>query len=49
MSRPNSKAKVMSIENIVEFVVDGEKVNLLRDYVLLGARIEDSGSAKETF
>ena len=36
--------KVMSTEEIEEFEVDGEKVGVVRDFVFLGANIEDSGS-----
>ncbi len=38
--------KVMSTEEIEEFEVDGEKVGVVRDFVFLGAKIEDSGSCK---
>ena len=40
------KTKVMSTEEIEEFEVDGEKVGVVRDFVFLGAKIEDSGSCK---
>ena len=40
------KTKVMSTEEIDEFEVDGEKVGVVRDFVFLGAKIEDSGSCK---
>ena len=36
----------MSTEEIEEFEVDGEKVQIVRDFVFLGARIEDSSSCK---
>ena len=42
------KANVMSTEEIEEFALDGEKVEIVRDFVFLGAKIEDSGSCKET-
>ena len=38
--------KVISTEDIEEFKVDGEKVGVVRDFVFLGAKIEDSGSCK---
>ena len=40
------KTKVMSTEEIDEFEVDGEKVGVVREFVLLGANIDDSGSSK---
>ena len=40
------KTKVMSTEEIEEFKLDGEKVEIVRDFVFLGATIEDSGSCK---
>ena len=40
------KTKVMSTVEIEEFEVDGEKVGVVRDFVFLGAKIEDSGSCK---
>ena len=40
------KTKVMSTEEIEEVEVDGEKVGVVRDFVCLGANIEDSGSCK---
>ena len=40
------KTKVISTEEIEEFEVDGEKVGVVRDFVFLGAKIEDSGSCK---
>ena len=40
------KTKVMSTEEIKEFEVDGEKVGVVRDFVFLGAKNEDSGSCK---
>ena len=36
----------MSTEEIEEFELDGEKVEIVRDFVFLGANIEDSGSCK---
>ena len=36
----------MSIEEIEEFEVGGEKVGVVRDFMFLGAKIEDSGSCK---
>ena len=36
----------MSTEEIDEFEVDGEKVGVVRDFVFLGAKIDDSGSCK---
>ena len=41
----------MSTEEIEEFELDGEKVESVRDFVFLGANIEDSGSgiSKENF
>ena len=33
----------MSTEEIEEFELDGEKVEIVRDFVFLGAKIEDSG------
>ena len=40
------KTKVMSTEEIEEFELDGENVEIVRDFVFLGAKIEDSGSCK---
>ena len=40
------KTKVMSTEEVDEFEVDGEKVGVVRDFVILVAKIEDSGSCK---
>ena len=40
------KTKVMSTEEMEEFELDGEKVEIVRDFVFLGAKIEDSGSCK---
>ncbi len=40
------KTKVISTEEIEEFEVDGEKVGVVRDFVFLGAKIEESGSCK---
>ena len=37
---------VMSTEEIEEFEFDGENVEIVRDFVFLGAKIEDSGSCK---
>ena len=42
------KTKVMSIEEIGEFEVDGEKVEMVRDFVFLGAKTGDSGSYRPT-
>ena len=36
----------MSTEDIEEFALDGEKVETVRDFVFLSAKIEDSGSCK---
>ena len=36
----------MSTEEIEEFELDGENVEIVRDFVFLGAKIEDSGSCK---
>ena len=36
----------MSTEEIDEFEVHGEKVGVVRDFVFLGAKIDDSGSCK---
>ena len=36
----------MYTEEIEEFEVDGEKVGAVRDFIFLGAKIEDSGSCK---
>ena len=36
----------MSTEEMEEFELDGENVDIVRDFVLLGAKIEDSGSCK---
>ena len=43
------KTKVMSTKEMEEFELDGENVEVVRDFVFLGAKIEDSGSCKETF
>ena len=40
------KTKVVSTEEIEEFELDGEKLEIVRDFVFLGAKIEDSGSCK---
>ena len=40
------KTKIMSTEEIEEFEVDGEKIGVERDFIFLGAKIEDSGSCK---
>ena len=40
------KTKIMSTEEIEEFEVDGEKIGVVRDFIFLGAKIEDSGSCK---
>ena len=40
------KTKVMYTEEIDEFSLDGEKVEIVRDFVFLGAKNEDSGSCK---
>ena len=40
------KTKVMSTEEMEEFELDGENVEVVRDFVFLGAKIEDSGSCK---
>ena len=40
------KTKIMSTEEIEEFEVDGGKVGVVRDFIFLGAKIEDSGSCK---
>ena len=40
------KTKVMSTEEIEEFELDGENIEIVRDFVFLGAKIEDSGSCK---
>ena len=36
----------MSTEEIEEFELDGENVDIVRDFVFLGAKIEDSDSCK---
>ena len=36
----------MSTNQIEEFELDGEKVEIVRDFVFLGAKIEGSGSCK---
>ena len=36
----------MSTEEMEEFELDGENVEVVRDFVFLGAKIEDSGSCK---
>ena len=36
----------MSNEEIEEFVSDGKKVDIVRDFIFFGANIEDSGSCK---
>ena len=38
--------KVMSTEEIEEFELDGENIAIVRDFVFLGAKTEDSGSCK---
>ncbi len=40
------KTKVVSTEEIEEFDFFGEKLEIVRDFVFLGAKIEDSGSCK---
>ena len=40
------KTKIISTEEIEEFELDGENVEIVRDFVFLGAKIEDSGSCK---
>ena len=40
------KTKIMSAEEIEEFEVDGEKVGVVRGFIFLGAKMEDSGSCK---
>ena len=40
------KTKVMSTEEMEEFELDGENVEVVRDFVFLGAKIEDSDSCK---
>ena len=40
------KTKIMSTEEIEEFEVDGEKIGVVRDFIFLGAKIEESGSCK---
>ncbi len=40
------KTRVMSTEEIDEFEVDEEKVGVVRDFVFLGAKIDDTGSCK---
>ena len=40
------KTKFMSTEEIEEFELDGENIEIVRDFVFLGAKIEDSGSCK---
>ena len=40
------KTTVTSTEEIEEFKLDGEDVEIVRDFVFLGAKIEDSGSCK---
>ena len=42
------KTKVMSTEEIEEFEVDGEKVGVVRDFVFLGANIEDSVDGRQS-
>ena len=47
MLRPDlKKPKVMSTEEMEEFELDGENVEIVQDVVFLGAKIEDSGSSK---
>ena len=51
MCRPDSylnlkKTKVMSTEGIEEFELDGENVEIVWDFVFLGAKIEDSGTVE---
>ncbi len=36
----------MTAKEIEEFVLDGANVEIVRDFVFLGAKIEDSGSCK---
>ena len=36
----------MSTEEMEEFELDGENVESVRDFIFLGAKIEDSGSCK---
>ena len=36
----------MSAEEIEEFELNGEKLEIVRDFIFLGAKIEDSGSRK---
>ena len=43
------QTKVISTEEIEEFELDGEKVEIVRNGVFLGAKIEDSGPVKEKF
>ena len=38
----------MSTEEIEEFELEGGKVEIVRDFVFLGAKFEDSGSCKGT-
>ena len=38
--------KIMSSGDLEEIVLDGEQVEIVRDFVFLGAKIEDSGSCK---
>ena len=40
------KTKVMSTEEMEEFELNGENVEIVRDFVFLGAKIEDPGSCK---
>ena len=40
------KTKVMSAKEIEEFVLEGDTVEIGRDFLILGAEIEDSGSCK---
>ena len=37
---------MISTEEIEEFALDGDKVEIVRDFVFVGAKIEDSGSCK---
>ncbi len=36
----------MSSEEIEEFELDGEKLEIVQDFLFLGAKIEDSGSSE---
>ena len=37
---------MMSTEQIEEFELDGEKLEIVQDFLFLGAKIEDSGSSE---